>query len=272
LTDPPDQDNTVDAILAKSPPLSLDIPEGTSFEHWLALGKHLALVDNTLAWRIGDWWVYGEHRYGDRIAAIRTRRWNGPSFGACRNYAMVARAFETSRRRDTLSFSHHREVASLSTQDADRLLDWAEQPLRNDGRPRSTRELRSQVRTQVAARRRLNGSRTGSADIADATSSGPRTLERREQTERLHGRVLPFAADLKLDHSANVLPVPAELAALRVEPRPDLDRLAIARAALSALDSAQRLELLLEQPGELHLAYALLIQRYQPTQRGSSVG
>jgi hypothetical protein len=172
---------------------------------------------------------------------------------------MVARAFETSRRRDTLSFSHHREVASLSTQDADRLLDWAEQPLRNDGRPRSTRELRSQVRTQVAARRRLNGSRTGSADIADATS-------------RLHGRVLPFAADLKLDHSANVLPVPAELAALRVEPRPDLDRLAIARAALSALDSAQRLELLLEQPGEVHLAYALLIQRYQPTQRGSSVG
>ena len=136
LTDPPDQDNTVDAILAKSPPLSLDIPEGTSFEHWLALGKHLALVDNTLAWRIGDWWVYGEHRYGDRVAAIRTRRWNGPSFGACRNYAMVARAFETSRRRDTLSFSHHREVASLSPQDADRLLDWAEQPLRNDGRPR----------------------------------------------------------------------------------------------------------------------------------------
>ncbi len=46
MTNPPDQGNTVDAILAKSPPLSLDIPEGTSFEHWLALGKHLALVDN----------------------------------------------------------------------------------------------------------------------------------------------------------------------------------------------------------------------------------
>jgi hypothetical protein len=124
LTNPSDENNTVDAILAQSPPLGLDIPEGTSFEYWLAFGKHLALADNALAWRIGDWWVYGEHRYGDRIAAVRTRGWNGPSFGACRNYAMVARAFQTSRRRDVLSFSHHREVASLSPADADQLLDW----------------------------------------------------------------------------------------------------------------------------------------------------
>jgi hypothetical protein len=36
---------------------------------------------------------------------VRTRGWNGPSFGACRNYAMVARAFETSRRRDVPSFA-----------------------------------------------------------------------------------------------------------------------------------------------------------------------
>jgi hypothetical protein len=82
VTNPSDENNTVDAILAQSPPLGLDIPEGTSFEHWLALGKHLALADNALAWRIGDWWFYGEHRYGDRIAAVRTRGWNGPSFGS----------------------------------------------------------------------------------------------------------------------------------------------------------------------------------------------
>ena len=72
MTNPSDENNTVDAILAQSPPLGLEIPEGTSFEHWLALGKHLALADNALAWRIGDWWVYGEHRYGDRITAVRT--------------------------------------------------------------------------------------------------------------------------------------------------------------------------------------------------------
>ena len=202
--------------MAQSPPLGLDIPEGTSFEHWLALGKHLALTDNALAWRIGDWWVYGEHRYGDRIAAVRTRGWNGPSFGACRNYAMVARAFETSRRRDVLSFSHHREVASLSPAEADQLLDWAEEPRRNGGKPRSTRELRSQVRSRVAARRRLNGSSTRSTDITDATSTGQRKLERQEQTERLRRRALSFPTNL--DDSVNVLPVPAELAAPRAEP------------------------------------------------------
>ena len=49
MTNPSDENNTVDAILAQSPPLGLDIPEGTSFEHWLALGKHLALADNALA-------------------------------------------------------------------------------------------------------------------------------------------------------------------------------------------------------------------------------
>ena len=257
MTNPSDENNTVDAILAQSPPLGLDIPEGTSFEHWLALGKHLALADNALAWRVGDWWVYGEHRYGDRITAVRTRGWNGPSFGACRNYAMVARAFETSRRRDVLSFSHHREVASLSPADADQLLDWAAEPRRNDGKPRSTRERRSQVRSRVAVRRPLNGPSTRSADITDATSTGQRKLEQREQAERLRRRAL--SSPTNLDDSANVLPVPAELAALRVEPLP-LDRVAIARAALDALDYAQRLDLFLERAGEIRLAYAVLTQ------------
>ena len=51
---------------------------------------------------------------------------------------LQARAFETSRRRDVLSFSHHREVALLSPADADRWLDWAEEPLRDRGKPTSS--------------------------------------------------------------------------------------------------------------------------------------
>src|SRR5262249_159283 len=91
MTNPPDESTTVAAILAKSPSLGLMIPEDTSFQHWLAVGKHLALADNALAWRIGDWWIYGEHRYGERIAIFRRGGWSGPGFGACRNYATVAR-------------------------------------------------------------------------------------------------------------------------------------------------------------------------------------
>jgi hypothetical protein len=44
---------------------------------------------------------------------LKARTGQGPGYGACRNAACVARALPLSRRRDNLSFSHHREVAAL---------------------------------------------------------------------------------------------------------------------------------------------------------------
>ena len=52
--------------------------------------------------------------------------WEGPAFQTCMNAAIVANAFETSRRREVLSFTHHREVAPLSADWQDKLLDEAE--------------------------------------------------------------------------------------------------------------------------------------------------
>ena len=57
------------------------------------------------------------------------------------------------------------------------------------------------------------------------------------------------------------MPLPAPGAALPVEP-PDLDRVAIARAALGALDFDQRLALFLEHPGEVYVARLHLIAHY----------
>ena len=69
-----------------------------------------------------------------------------PTFQACADTATVCRAFETTRRRVVLSFTHHRELAALSPTEADRLLDWCEEPLRaGETLPRSTRELRAAV-------------------------------------------------------------------------------------------------------------------------------
>jgi hypothetical protein len=71
-------------------------------------------------------------------------------------------------------------VASLSPEDADRLLDWAEQPLCSGDKPRSTRELRDQVRCRNAGRRRpLSGSRTRLADIADAIARSSQQVRTR---------------------------------------------------------------------------------------------
>src|SRR5215469_16466364 len=112
--------------------------------------------------------------------------------------------FETSRRRDVLSFSHHREVALLPPEDADRWLDWAEEPLRDRGKPRSTRELRRQVRGQNAPRRRaLNGSQTTSADVTDAISEGRRKLDSPGQTEPLQRLTLLATAAAWREDSPN---------------------------------------------------------------------
>jgi hypothetical protein len=55
----------------------------------------------------------GEPALGERKAIVEAEDWEGPDFKTCANAANVARAFETSRRRKVLSFSHHAEVAAL---------------------------------------------------------------------------------------------------------------------------------------------------------------
>ncbi len=54
-------------------------------------------------------------------ALIEAEDWEGPSFQACKDGAFVCRSFETSRRRDVLSFQHRREVAALPPDEADAL-------------------------------------------------------------------------------------------------------------------------------------------------------
>jgi hypothetical protein len=81
-------------------------------------------VVSSSAWCLGDWLVYGQLRYADRyqdaIAAA------GLDYQTLRNYAWVARRFELSRRRESLSFQHHAEVASLPAAEQEQLLDRAE--------------------------------------------------------------------------------------------------------------------------------------------------
>jgi hypothetical protein len=97
-------------------------------------------------WWVGDWWAFGEHRYGGRKAVVEAEDWEGPSFQTAMNAASIARAFETSRRREVLSFACHVEVASLPAEEADRLLDWCEEVLRDTKRPPTIKALRERVK------------------------------------------------------------------------------------------------------------------------------
>jgi hypothetical protein len=82
-----------------------------SLERWEELGQRLLALGDSVSWWIADWLVYGEDRFKDRYEEA-TRR-TGLSYQTLRNYAWVARRFDLSRRRDTLSFGHHAEVAAL---------------------------------------------------------------------------------------------------------------------------------------------------------------
>jgi hypothetical protein len=127
---------------------SLELAQDLTIEEWKQLGNSLARVENATNWWLGDWWAYGEHCYGDRKDLISQDDWTGPSFETCMAAGSVCRAFkETSRRRQVLSFSHHREVAPLRREVADKLLDWCEEPLKSGGkRPRSVKDLRVRVK------------------------------------------------------------------------------------------------------------------------------
>jgi hypothetical protein len=113
------------------------------YEAWHELGAKLRVYGNATQWWLGDWLVFGRMKYGcrykDAIAATRL------DYQTLRNYAMVARRFEASRRRANLTFQHHATVCALTNDEQDRWLDRAA----TEGWSRN--ELRRRLRAESAA-------------------------------------------------------------------------------------------------------------------------
>ena len=125
----------------------LPLPEGLGVEEWEAIGADLARAARAVQWLIGDWWRYGERRYGE-AEAIASRLFPTLSYERVRHDGRTAAAFEQiGRRRPDLSFYHHEQVAALSAPLADRFL-------RRAARAKwSARELRAAVRNHKATER-----------------------------------------------------------------------------------------------------------------------
>lgn len=123
-------------------------PKGDlSQRDWQEFGEALGKLKSSSQWWIGDWWAYGEHRYGDRKAIVESDDWEGARYETCKNYASVCRVFETSLRNDLLSFSHHSIVVSLPEDWRTKLLDWACEPLKEGkSKPHSVRALEQKVK------------------------------------------------------------------------------------------------------------------------------
>ncbi len=102
----------------------LRLKPGMPFEEWRAYGASIAGFSNATQWAFGDWWFYGEWEYGSQYETAMEV--TGLTYQALADLKYVAGRFEFSRRRESLSLSHHREVAALPQDEQDRWLDLAE--------------------------------------------------------------------------------------------------------------------------------------------------
>jgi hypothetical protein len=102
---------------------ALTLPDGLTFSAWQAIGERLRQVRAGSMFWTGDWLNYGERRYGEMYAqALEATDWDYETLRAAK---WVAEKVESVRRRTDLSWSHHREVASLTPAKQDKFLDEA---------------------------------------------------------------------------------------------------------------------------------------------------
>ncbi len=111
---------------------SLTLPPGLPRKRWVRVGQSLRAMERGIQFWVGDWLAFGEAHYGEEAFAELER-----SDKTLANWATVARNVHPSRRRESLGFSHHAEVASLPPDEQDEVLTKAEE---EDWTVRETRE------------------------------------------------------------------------------------------------------------------------------------
>jgi hypothetical protein len=136
--------------------LGLRFAGALTFEGWERAGEQISRVVSSSAWCLGDWIIVGQSRFANRYKEVVEAV--GLDYQTIRNYAWVARRFELSRRRDTLSFQHHAEVAALPPAEQDYWLDraedhgWSRNRLRQEIRNRRCIELSRRTVSSVLPR------------------------------------------------------------------------------------------------------------------------
>lgn len=162
-------------------------PENLSERSWERIGTSLRELVNSSAWWLADWLLYGESTYGWRRYKEAIER-TGLDYQTLRNYAWVGRRFEHHRRRDSLSFAHHAEVARLSPPEQDYWLRKAEQ------QKWSRNELRRTVRASLAAQ----SDSTETPSSSDEQQEVPRLTES-TAAEKRRQKVTTLTIELSAD-------------------------------------------------------------------------
>lgn len=102
---------------------SLTLPESLSIDEWCEVGEQISRAERAVMWWMGDWWNFGERKYGERAAQALNSAY---SFQTWMDAGWVAGKIETSRRREVVAWSIHREVAALPPEQQEVILSSAE--------------------------------------------------------------------------------------------------------------------------------------------------
>ena len=102
----------------------LNLPSGVTFFDWMAHGRVLADMQNSIPWWVGDWINYGEASYGETYSQGLTL-WDY-GYSTLANMAHVARQYPPETR-TSLSWTHHRYAASLDPEERTKLLEKAKE-------------------------------------------------------------------------------------------------------------------------------------------------
>ncbi len=105
--------------------VGLRFDEEISFEEWLAVGRQLVLLSESVQWLIGDWINWGHDRWEQLRYKVALESLPY-AYGSLANMSYVAQRIEFSRRREKLSFAHHQEVAMLDRKKQSEFLTRAE--------------------------------------------------------------------------------------------------------------------------------------------------
>jgi hypothetical protein len=111
---------------------------------WLVVGRHLGGITRCNQWWLGDWVRYGAEKWGEKYT--RAAKTTGYDPRSLANMASISAAFDSSRRRDDLTWSHHGAVAALPEEDQEAWLERAA------AEHLSVADLRTELRAAPKAR------------------------------------------------------------------------------------------------------------------------
>jgi hypothetical protein len=106
-------------------PIELKIDAGLSEGEWMAIGRTLATLEQSVKWWVGDFILYGERTFGKVATYDLAQQATGYTRAMLYDCARIAKRFPPERRQEALSFFHHTSVQSLPPAVADKLLGEA---------------------------------------------------------------------------------------------------------------------------------------------------